>query len=155
MLHSLSYSLNQLILSNQTSPKPGESVCHPAGLSLPAFCDSSSTFSFEGTGVTIFSTVTSPASRDGKRPVAWAVGNRTPRYITKEQKLAFAAVGTERVVVSGPPSLRKRTRLGQIWIRTGLDPICSATFRRRRYTVGRITQTNLTKSERGLEASEK
>ena len=138
MLHSLSYSLNQLILSNQTSPKPGEPVCHPAGLSLPAFCDSSSALSFEGTRVTIFSTVTLP--RQSGRKAARGMGCRQQhptRHEEKEQKLAFAATGTERVVVSmDHPTLRKRTRLGPIWVRTRLAPICSATFRRRRILSG-------------------
>ena len=86
MLHSLSYPLNQLILSNQTSPKPGEPVCHPAGLSLPAFCDSSSTFSFEGTGVTIFSTVTSPPPAPWSgRKAARGMGCRQP-HLTRHNK---------------------------------------------------------------------
>ena len=32
MLNSLSYPLNQIIVLHQTSPKPGEPLCHSAGL---------------------------------------------------------------------------------------------------------------------------
>ena len=87
--------------------------------------------------------------------MARAVGNSTPHDMVKKkkkQKLAFTAVETDGL---GCLDRRryKKNRLGQIWVRTRLDPISSATFRRWRYTVK--NKTKVTKGERDLKASEK
>ena len=155
MLHSLSYPLNQIIVLNQTSPKPGEPVCHSAGPSWPALSDSSSTFSFEGTGVAIFSTVT--LLHQSGRKAARGRGCRQQHPTRhgkkkKKQKLAFTADGTERV--SGSPSWHKKKK--QTGSDLGQDQIGSNLLSHfQEMALHCQKKTKVTKGERDLKASEK